>query len=53
MKWQNDGFTYLSLITWTTPVTDGDITLVIGVPMGCTVPRIIAYGTFWSLFDDT
>lgn len=45
--------TNLSLITWMTPVTDGDITLVIGFPIGCTVPRIIAYGTLCSPFDDT
>lgn len=40
--------THLSLIIWTTPVTFGAIMLIIGLPIGVTVPRMIAYGTFLS-----
>lgn len=39
-------YTHFTLITCNTPVTDGDIMLCNGFPIGSTVPRTMAYGTF-------
>lgn len=38
---------HLTLMTCSTPVTDGVMRLCSGCPIGFTVPRMIAYGTFW------
>lgn len=57
MKYSKDltslSSTHLTLMTCRTPVTDGDMMLCKGFPIGATVPRTMAYGTFLSFCAPT